>query len=110
MRIAESINGKPASPPVPDSAFPSGPNDDRLDGIFSLFDYLVNSDVHLGTVSINDVRQRKGDKIIQVLKALRSWEDKRAELSRLFNASGGLVFNSSPYLSPAGGGMWTSVT
>ncbi|KAI0301518.1 hypothetical protein B0F90DRAFT_1717733 [Multifurca ochricompacta] len=31
----------------------------------------------MGTVSINDVRQGKRDKIIQLLKALRAWEEKR---------------------------------
>lgn len=105
MRIAESIRGKPASPPVPDTSFPSGPNDDKLDGLFSLFDFLLNNDVHLGTVSINDVRQGKKDKILQVLKALKSWEDKRTEISQFLNASSGLAYNSKPYLSTAGGSV-----
>lgn len=105
MRIAESIKGKPASPPVLDSSFPSGPNDDRLDGLCSLFDFLLNNDVHLGTVSINDVRQGKGGKIIQVLKALKSWEDKRTQF---LNTAAGLVYNSG-YLSTVGGSVWTPV-
>lgn len=109
MRIAESIKGKPASPPVHDSSFPSGPNDDRLDGLFSLFDFLLNNDVHLGTVSINDVRQGKKDKITQVLKALKSWEDKRTEISQFLSASSGLVYNSKPYISATGGSAWTPV-
>lgn len=105
MRIAESIRGKPASPPVPDSSFPSGPSDDKLDGLFSLFDFLLNNDVHLGTVSINDVRQGKKDKILQVLKALKSWEDKRKEISQFLDA--GLAYNSKSYLSSS---LWTPVT
>jgi hypothetical protein len=109
MRIAESIKGKPASPPVLDSCFPSGPKDDRLDGLFSLFDFLLNNDVHLGTVSINDVRQGKKDKVVQVLKALKSWEDKKTEISQFLNAGPGLVYNSKPYLSTAGGSVWTPV-
>ncbi|KAF9653416.1 hypothetical protein BDM02DRAFT_3182935 [Thelephora ganbajun] len=109
MRIAESIKGKSASPPVLDSSFPSRPNDDRLDGLFSLFDFLLNNDVHLGTVSINDIRQCRKDKIIQLLKALKSWEDKRTEISRFLNAGTGLGYNSKPYLSTAGGLVWTPV-
>ena len=103
MRIAESIRGKPASPPVLDSSFPSGPDDDKLDGLFSLFDFLLNNDVRLGAVSINDLRQGKKDKIIQLLKALRSWEDNRMEISQLLR--GGSVYG--PHLSTAGGMVWS---
>jgi len=77
LRLAESIRGKSSTPPVPDSAFPSDPNDDRLDGLFKLFDFLLDNDVRMGTVSINDVRQGNRDKILQLLKALKNWEDKR---------------------------------
>jgi len=76
LRLAESIKGKPASPPVPDSAFPADPNDDKLDGLFKLFDFLLDNDVKMGNVSINDVRQGKRDKVMQLLKALKAWEDK----------------------------------
>jgi len=31
----------------------------------------------MGAISINDVRQGKRDKIIQLLKALRAWDEKR---------------------------------
>jgi len=109
MRIAESVKGKPASPPVLDSSFPSEPTDDRLDGLFSLFDFLLNNDVHLGTVSINDIRQGRKDKIIQVLKALKSWEDKRTEISQFLNTNPELGFNSKPSLSTPGGMVWTPV-
>ena len=83
MRIAESIRGIAASPPVLDSSFPSGPNDDKLDGIVGLFDFLLKNDVHFGTVTTSDVRQGKPGKILQVLKALKSWEEKRIEISQL---------------------------
>ena len=109
MRIAESIKGKPASPPVLDSSFPSGPTDDKLDGLFSLFDFLLNNDVHMGTVSINDIRQGRTDKIIQVLKALKLWEDKRMEISQFLSTNPDLGFNSRPSLSTAGGMVWTPV-
>lgn len=102
MRIAESIKGSPASPPLLDSSFPSGPNDDKLDGLFSLFDFLLNNDVRLGTVSINDIRQGKTDKIIQLLKALKSWEDRRTAISQsLRNGQGYRAYSS------AGGMMWS---
>lgn len=31
----------------------------------------------MGSVSINDIRQGKRDKVVQLLKALKAWEDKR---------------------------------
>ena len=81
LRLAESIKGRPSSPPVPDSAFPTDPNDDKLDGLFRLFDFLLDNDVKMGSVSINDVRQGKRDKIVQLLRALKAWEDKRRALA-----------------------------
>lgn len=92
LRIAESVRGKPASPPVPDSAFPSGPSDDKLDGLFRLFDFLLDNDVKMGSVSINDVRQGKRDKILQLLKALKGWEEKRKVLNMSVGAGGGAGF------------------
>ena len=76
LRIAESIKGL-RRPIAPDSDFPRGPNDDKLDGLFALFDFLLDNDVKMGTIGINDVRLGKRDKIIQLLKALRAWEEKR---------------------------------
>lgn len=77
LRLAESIKGRPSTPPVPDSAFPTDAGDDKLDGLFRLFDFLLDNDVKMGSVSINDVRQGKRDKIVQLLRALKAWEDKR---------------------------------
>ena len=76
LRLAESIKGQPSSPPIPDFAFPADIHDDNLDGMFRLFDFLLDNDVKMGSVSINDVRLGKRDKIIQLLKALKAWEDK----------------------------------
>ena len=87
FRLAEDIKGKQASPRVPDSAFPSGPDDDRLDGLFKLFDFLLDNDVKMGTVSINDIRTGKRDKIVQLLKALRAWEDKRRAIAHSLGPS-----------------------
>ncbi|KAG6914056.1 hypothetical protein DXG01_002737 [Tephrocybe rancida] len=53
LRIAESVKSKPASPPVLDSAFPQGPADDKLDGLFQLFDFLLDNQVKMGSVCIN---------------------------------------------------------
>jgi len=97
LRIAESIKGKPSSPPVPDNAFPVDPRDDKLDGLFRLFDFLLDNDVKMGSVSINDIRQGKRDKILQLLKALKAWEDKRRALEHSFgrattaSATGGFM-------------------
>ncbi|KAL4256745.1 Polar growth protein [Pleurotus pulmonarius] len=49
LRLAESIKGSPSSPPVPDSAFPRDSNDDKLDGLFKLFDFLLDNDVKIGS-------------------------------------------------------------
>ncbi|KAF7302766.1 hypothetical protein HMN09_00911700 [Mycena chlorophos] len=81
LRLAESIKGKPSSPPVPDSAFPRDPTDDNLDGLFRLFDFLLDNEVRMGSVSINDIRQGKRDKIIQLLRGLKGWEDKRRQIA-----------------------------
>ena len=76
LRLAESIKGQPTSPPVPNFAFPADMHDDNLDGLFRLFDFLLDNEVKMGSVSINDVRLGRRDKIIQLLKALKAWEDK----------------------------------
>lgn len=60
-----------------DGDFPREPNDNKLDGLLALFDFLLDNGVKMGTISINDVRLGKRDKIIQLLKALRAWEEKR---------------------------------
>ena len=99
LRLAEAIKGRPSSPPVADSAFPSGPEDDKLEGLFRLFDFLLDNDVKMGSVSINDVRSGKREKIIQLLKALRAWEEKRkAIVSTIGKGSvhaGGFMANAS---------------
>ena len=77
LRLAESIKGRPSSPPIPDAAFPVDIHDDKLDGLFRFFDFLLNNDVKMGSISINDVRLGRRDKIIQLLKALKDWEDKQ---------------------------------
>lgn len=59
------------------------PADDKLDGLFRLFDFLLDNDVKMGSVSINDVRQGKRDKVLQLLRALRAWEDKRRTLASM---------------------------
>ena len=81
LRLAQSIKGRPSSPPVPDSAFPTSPSDDTLDGLFRLFDFLLDNDVKMGSVSINDVRQGKEDKVLQLVKALKSWEERRKAIA-----------------------------
>ena len=91
FRLAEAIKGKPMEPPVPDTAFPSGPDDDRFDGLFKLFDFFLTNDIRMGNVSINDVKQGRKDKIVQILRALRSWEEKRKNIARSIGRSGAHV-------------------
>ncbi|KAM6501320.1 hypothetical protein JOM56_004334 [Amanita muscaria] len=92
FRIAESIKGKPMSPPLPDSSFPTGPNDDKaMEGLFALFDFLVNNEVKMGSVSINEVRLQRPDKIAQIVKALKSWEDRKRILSQAATVQAGTL-------------------
>ncbi|KAF8138820.1 hypothetical protein EV363DRAFT_1580521 [Boletus edulis] len=100
LRLAEDMMGKSATPPIPDSAFPSGPNDDKLDGLFRLFDFLLDNDVKMGSVSINDVRQGKRDKVMQLLKALKSWQDRRKEIVKSLGQGG------HPIILPVSGNSW----
>jgi len=81
LRLAESIKGRPSSPPVPDSAFPKDATDDNLDGLFRLFDFLLDNEVRMGSVSIQDIRRGKRDKIVQLLRGLKGWEDKRRAIA-----------------------------
>ncbi|TFY81888.1 hypothetical protein EWM64_g2121, partial [Hericium alpestre] len=97
LRVAESIKGRACSPPVPDSAFPIGPNDDKLDGLFRLFDFLLDNDVKMGSVSINDVRLGKRDKIVQLLRALKGWEDKRRQITQSIGMSS---MHAGPFAAP----------
>ncbi|TFK69427.1 hypothetical protein BDN72DRAFT_614262 [Pluteus cervinus] len=98
LRLAEAIKGKPSSPPVLDSAFPTDPTDEKLDGLFRLFDFLLDNDVKMGSVSINDVRQGKRDKIIQLLKALKTWEDKRRAIVQTIGAGAG--YQAGGFIAP----------
>ncbi|KAI3611756.1 hypothetical protein WG66_007675 [Moniliophthora roreri] len=102
LRLAEAIKGRPSSPPVPDSAFPSDTNDDKLEGLFKLFDFLLDNDVKMGSVSINDIRQGKRDKIIQLLKALKAWEDKR---KAIVNSIGKGSVHAGGFMAPVNSPM-----
>ncbi|KAH8827723.1 hypothetical protein DL96DRAFT_1600074 [Flagelloscypha sp. PMI_526] len=89
LRLAETIKGRPASPPVPDSAFPVSTTDDKLDGLFRLFDFMLDNDVKVGNLSINDVRIGRRDKIVQLLLALKEWEKRRRNVAESMGASTG---------------------
>lgn len=77
---------------MPDSAFPSGPNDDKLEGFFRLFDFLLDNDVKTGNVSINEIRMGQRDKIVQLLRALKSWDDKRKAIEQSLLKGQGLSY------------------
>lgn len=81
LRLAESIKG-PCSPPVPDNAFPSDPSDEKTEGLFRLLEFLLNNGVRMGRLSINDIRHGRRDKIVTLLKALKTWEGQLITLSR----------------------------
>ncbi|KAG9016139.1 polar growth protein [Tulasnella sp. JGI-2019a] len=79
-RLAESIKGVPTD--VPDSAFPLNGEPEKLEGLFKLFDFLLDNDVKIGSVSINDVRLGHKDKIAQLVRSLKAWQEKRENLGR----------------------------
>lgn len=106
LRLAESIKGRPSSPPVPDSAFPIDATDDKLDGLFRLFDFLLDNDVKMGSVSINDVRQGKRDKIVQLLRALKAWEDKRKAIAQSIGKGS---VSAAGFMVPVTGMTWTGI-
>lgn len=92
-RLAESIktNGESDKgrrsesgvPEVPDSIFPSSATDDKLDGLFVLFDFLLDNDVRMGNVTINDVRSGDRDQLVVLVKALKAWEEKRNSMDNI---------------------------
>jgi len=86
-RVAEHIKGIPYGSEVVDSAFPTTPTDEKLDGLFILFDFLLDNDIRMGSVSINDVRQGNHEKLVQLVKSLRSWEEKMRELEGTMHRS-----------------------
>ncbi|KAJ7651638.1 hypothetical protein DFH06DRAFT_1282850 [Mycena polygramma] len=89
LRLAESIKGKPSSPPVPDSAFPKDSSDDNLDGLFRLFDFLLDN-------------EGKRDKIIQLLRGLKGWEDKRKAIATSIGKGGA---QAGGFMAPAWSGV-----
>ncbi|KAE9389360.1 hypothetical protein BT96DRAFT_980734 [Gymnopus androsaceus JB14] len=92
LRLAEAIKGRPSSPPVPDSAFPTDPGDDKLDGLFRLFDFLLDNDVKMGS--------GKRDKVVQLLKALKAWEDKRKAIAQSIGKG---AMQAGGFIAPAYG-------
>ncbi|KAG2343725.1 hypothetical protein BDR05DRAFT_1023309, partial [Suillus weaverae] len=97
LHLSESVLWKSPSPPVPDLAFPSGPDDDKLDGLFCLFDFLLDNDIKMGSVSINNIQQGKHDKISQLLKALKAWEDRRMDILRSIGTE---TIQAGPFMAP----------
>lgn len=105
MRIAESIKGRPSSPPVLDSAFPVNANDYKLEGLFKLFDFLLDNDVVIGDVSINDVKTGVREKNIQLLKALKRWEEKRRAIAQSIGKGS---LSAGNFIAPTGA-PWTAM-
>ncbi|KDQ15462.1 hypothetical protein BOTBODRAFT_292577 [Botryobasidium botryosum FD-172 SS1] len=93
FRLAEAIKGVPAG--VPDNAFPAANGEEKLEGLFKLFDFLLDNDVKTGSVSINDVRTGNREKIVQLVRSLKSWEDRRRSLIR---ASAKQAVSTGPWL------------
>lgn len=53
----------------------------------------------MGTVSINDIRQGKKEKIVQLMKALKAWEEKRKAIAQSIGKS---TIVAGPFMGMAG--------
>ena len=53
----------------------------------------------IGSVSINDIRQAKRDKMIQLLKALKAWEEKKKAIAQSMTITPG-VMQATMYVGP----------
>jgi hypothetical protein len=60
--------------------FSSGPDHETLEGLFALVDFLLGEDANSGAVNMNDELRGKREKVFQLLRALRAWEEHRAVL------------------------------
>ena len=79
LRIAESIKDIRGSC-APKSMFSQGPDDETLEGLFALVDFLLGEGANSDAVNINDVLLSRREKVFQLLRALRAWEGHRAVL------------------------------
>ncbi|KAB5589124.1 SH3 domain-binding protein [Ceratobasidium theobromae] len=77
FRLAESIKGINSG--VPDSAFMHEHNNRKLDGLFELFRLLRSRDMPpaVNAIDVTDIRNGNSTKIIQLVCALRNWDEKR---------------------------------
>ena len=79
LQIADSIKDI-RSRSIPEGVISRGPDQETLEGLFSLVDFLLGEEDKSGTVDRNDLRRSKRDKIFQMLRALRAWEGHRSIL------------------------------
>ena len=83
LNFLSLVRGQMATPglrtsTIPDNSF----SYNRLDGLLDMFGFFLDSDIKIGEICVNDVRLGKpeNDKIIQLLKALRTWDKRNAGL------------------------------
>lgn len=79
LQIADSIKDI-KSRRTPEGVLSRGLDQETLEGLFSLVDFLVGEEVKSGAVDFDDLRRSKRDKIFQMLRALRAWEGHRSVL------------------------------
>lgn len=62
-----------------DSVLSQRTDQEMLEGLFTLVDFLLGEDAKSDAVdSIDDVHRSRRDKVFQMLRALRAWEGHRA--------------------------------
>ena len=72
FRLTESIVG--VSGGVPDSSFPHSWFDGNIEGLFKLFDLLLENGVGTGDVTMRDIQMNRSHKIEQIIRRLEAWE------------------------------------
>lgn len=55
--------------------------------------------MRVGSVSINDIRQGKREKIVQLLRALKGWEDRRIAIAQSIGKG---TVAAGPFMGMAG--------
>lgn len=91
-RLAESIkygqefatarlqDPPPDDPVVPDSLFED--NEERVEGLMKLFDFLLDNDVKLSGISMADIKEGRSEKIIALIKSMKTWKEQRDAIAK----------------------------
>jgi hypothetical protein len=89
LRIARSISDIRRPTPF-DSVCSQKSNDETFECLSNLVDLLLDEDVKMGIIDTRDMSEEcvdKREKIIRLLRSLRTWEERRREILRSIRTS-----------------------